>query len=162
MLERRRERDKSRTPKQETCETIKDAQQLQQDTEQGLQSSAQKVVECGRTFRKNTLVWKTQVKGEKASDAGSVQQGSVDTSCCEGIAAGMQLRRFVEQEDAVTTRCPQSSTGERGSFVGTTQRRGGRTKSRSRRTAHRASCSRRNESGTVTSYANRMARQALG
>ena len=79
LLERRRERDKSRTPKQETCETIKDAQQLQQDTQQGLQSNAQKVVECGRTFRKNTRLENTSEgrKSKRRRQRGARQCGQI-------------------------------------------------------------------------------------
>ena len=74
--------------------TIKDAQTVVQDAQEEPPNNAQHVVDIqkeSRSSKKKSRVLKTQTKDERrASEAGSVQQGSANSSCCGGASAGMQ------------------------------------------------------------------------
>ena len=76
-----------------------------------------------RIFRTNSRVLKKPNEGRRASDKGCVQQGNLNTSCCEWRGSSRYfngLRRFVAQEDtAATGECAQIGVVQRATLAGT-------------------------------------------
>ena len=131
-------------------ETIKDTQTL-------LKKSCKAMLNTCWTF------WRTPVKGEEQTTrAAGSKAVRTHRAVEEHQQECSQSSKNCAQKSAVTSRCLQSRTGQHARLVGTTQRSGGKRRARSWRTAHRASCIRMHESGTITVYAHKLARQALG
>ena len=140
-------------------ETILDEQKLLQDAQEGLQRKG----DVGLS-RMKLRILKTQMKDEEPIEAGGVQQGDEHTVLRRSSSKhAASLRRPVKQKNALLAGHLHTEVRNLEDWClrlsAEVERRG---KKSSRRTAHRAHCSRGSQSGAVTSFTQRLAREALG